>query len=74
MRYLFVLYFLINMLLPQKAVKNRNMEEYARHPAIISEEFIYALDKALTPECHASTIAISNDAVIAAWFGGTKEK
>ncbi|MCJ7468595.1 MAG: exo-alpha-sialidase, partial [Maribacter sp.] len=46
----------------------------ARHPAIISEEFIYALDKALTPECHASTIAISNDAVIAAWFGGTKEK
>ena len=44
------------------------------HPAIITQEFIYEIEDALTPECHASTIAISGDAVIAAWFGGTKEK
>jgi len=44
------------------------------HPAVVSEEFIYDLDKALTPECHASTVEISNGVLIAAWFGGTKEK
>ena len=44
------------------------------HPAIITQEFIYEIEDALTPECHASTIATSADVVIAAWFGGTKEK
>lgn len=44
------------------------------HPAVISEEFIYELNDALTPECHASTVEVSGNAVIAAWFGGTKEK
>ncbi|MGB5274834.1 MAG: sialidase family protein [Flavobacteriaceae bacterium] len=44
------------------------------HQAIELQEFIYDLDKALTPECHASTLEISNGVVIAAWFGGTKEK
>ncbi|WP_425235752.1 sialidase family protein [Ulvibacterium sp.] len=44
------------------------------HPAVISEEFIYDLEKALTPECHASTVEISNGVIVAAWFGGTKEK
>ncbi|MBT8184224.1 MAG: exo-alpha-sialidase [Eudoraea sp.] len=44
------------------------------HPSIITQEFIYEIEDALTPECHASTVASSGDAVIAAWFGGTKEK
>ena len=44
------------------------------HPAVVVQEFIYNLDKALTPECHASTVAVSNEAVVASWFGGTKEK
>ncbi|WP_422081865.1 sialidase family protein [Ulvibacterium sp.] len=44
------------------------------HPAVVSEEFIYDLEKALTPECHASTVEVSNNVVVAAWFGGTKEK
>jgi alpha-L-rhamnosidase len=44
------------------------------HPAIIEQEFIYELDHALTPECHASTVEVSNGVVIASWFGGTKEK
>lgn len=44
------------------------------HPAIVEQEFIYELDDALTPECHASTVEVSNGTVIASWFGGTKEK
>jgi len=44
------------------------------HPAITTQEFIYEIEDALTPECHASTVATSADVVVAAWFGGTKEK
>ncbi|MEW6130332.1 MAG: sialidase family protein [Acidobacteriota bacterium] len=41
-------------------------------PGLIKSEFIY--ETAPFPECHASTIAESNGKLIAAWFGGTKEK
>jgi len=44
------------------------------HPAIMEQEFIYEIADALTPECHASTVAVSNGTVIASWFGGTEEK
>ncbi|WP_273565578.1 hypothetical protein [Maribacter halichondriae] len=44
------------------------------HPAIVTQEFIYDLEDAPTPECHASTVEVSNGIVIASWFGGTKEK
>ena len=44
------------------------------HPAIITQEFIYEINNAPTPECHASTVAVADNTVIAAWFGGTKEK
>lgn len=44
------------------------------HESVISEEFIYELANALTPECHASTVEASGDAIVAAWFGGTEEK
>lgn len=45
-----------------------------KHPAVIEQEFIYELDNALTPECHASTVEICNGTVVTSWFGGTKEK
>lgn len=53
-------------------------------PGLVKREFIY--DKALFPQCHASTIAQTTDlsklrpgdvrqaTLVAAWFGGTKEK
>lgn len=41
---------------------------------VILEEFIYEIADAKTPQCHASTIAASGDFLVAAWFGGTKEK
>jgi predicted neuraminidase len=39
---------------------------------IITDEFIY--EKAPYLECHASTIAQSKNGLVAAWFGGTKER
>ncbi|MGH9842579.1 MAG: sialidase family protein [Blastocatellia bacterium] len=39
---------------------------------VVKTEFIY--ETAPFPECHASTIAESRGQLIAAWFGGTKEK
>lgn len=44
------------------------------HPSIVKEEFIYEIKDALTPQCHASTIAASGQVIISAWFGGTEEK
>ena len=39
---------------------------------IIVDEFIYNV--APYPECHASTIAETPEGLVAAWFGGTKER
>jgi predicted neuraminidase len=41
-------------------------------PAVLKSEFIY--ETAPFPQCHASTIAESKAGLVAAWFGGTKEK
>jgi predicted neuraminidase len=46
-------------------------QELAEHPAIITREFIF--DTAPFAECHASTIVESQGALVAAWFGGTRE-
>jgi len=39
---------------------------------IIQEEFIF--EDAPFPSCHASTIAETHEGLIAAWFGGTRER
>jgi len=39
---------------------------------IMKSEFIF--EEAPFPQCHASTIAETSDGLIAAWFGGTREK
>lgn len=43
-----------------------------RFPGFVKEEFIY--NEASFPQCHASTIAETDRGLVAAWFGGTKEK
>ena len=43
-----------------------------RFPGFVSEEFLY--EKAPFPECHASTICETPRGLVAAWFGGTKER
>jgi predicted neuraminidase len=42
--------------------------------AYISGGLIYPLDGRLTPQCHASTIAETKSGLVAAWFGGEREK
>lgn len=44
----------------------------AADPGVVKSEFIY--EQASFPQCHASTIAESKGGLVAAWFGGTKEK
>jgi predicted neuraminidase len=41
-------------------------------PGVVISEFIY--ETAPFPECHASTIVESQGRLVAAWFGGTREK
>ena len=43
-----------------------------RFPGFVSEEFIY--NKASFPQCHASTLVETPRGLVAAWFGGTREK
>lgn len=40
--------------------------------AILKQEFIY--EEAPFPECHASTIVETEDGLLCAWFGGTREQ
>jgi predicted neuraminidase len=42
------------------------------NPVIVKSEFIY--EQAPFPECHASTIAETPQGMVAAWFGGTRER
>ena len=46
--------------------------EFHLDPGVLKQEFIY--ESASYPECHASTIAETPDGLVAAWFGGTKER
>ena len=39
---------------------------------MVTDKFIF--EKAPDPECHAATIAETNQGLVAAWFGGTKER
>ena len=43
-----------------------------RFPGLVTEEFVFT--KAKFPQCHASTICETSRGLVAAWFGGTKEK
>jgi predicted neuraminidase len=44
----------------------------AAEPGVVTAEFIY--ETAPFPQCHASTIEETKDGLVAAWFGGTREK
>lgn len=65
-----VLVFLIA--LPGPLIEARNNDAAQSRDAIVTAEFIY--ERAPFPSCHASTIAETKDGLVAAWFGGTREK
>ena len=48
--------------------------QHTKQQIVVNEEFIYEIADAKTPQCHASTIAEAGNVLVAAWFGGTKEK
>ena len=52
--------------------EGRNNNTAQSRDAIVQAEFIY--EQAPFPSCHASTIAESKGGLVAAWFGGTREK
>jgi len=51
---------------------NANAQPKQWNSGIITNEFIF--EKAPYPECHAATIAETKQGLVAAWFGGTKER
>ena len=50
----------------------RAADDLTKQPGYVLGEFIY--EDAPFPQCHASTIEETKDGLIAAWFGGTREK
>ena len=56
----------------QIAARKPKEKKKPRFPGFIGEGFIY--EKASFPQCHASTICETPRGLVAAWFGGTKEK
>jgi len=50
------------------------MAQYKGNQCIKTDEYIYAPEDVSFPSCHASTIAVTGQGLIAAWFGGTAER
>lgn len=55
------------------------MNLFANNPfkgerALVKSEFVYKAEDVPFPSCHASTIAETDEGLVAAWFGGTHER
>jgi len=48
--------------------------QYRGEQCIVKSEFIYQPGDVTFPSCHASTIIQNGRGLVAAWFGGTREK
>jgi predicted neuraminidase len=60
------------LLLALSAVPLADQGAAAAEPGVVKAEFLF--EKAPFPECHASTIVETKSGLVAAWFGGTREK
>ncbi len=68
---LILIMFLLTVVSCKDSLENSKIEN---HKSIVLEEFVYQIEYAKTPQCHASTIAESGGVLVSAWFGGTEEK
>ncbi len=59
------------MLVPSIAGAEPAPDKLDKQPGLLKREFIY--QKASFPSCHASTIEVVGNSLIAAWFGGSDE-
>lgn len=68
--------FLMGNLNIVSAQKKNDVPELAKpgEGAYLKGELIYPLDNKPTAQCHASTIEEVEDGLVAAWFGGTRER
>ena len=57
---------------PQITAREPTPPPTPRFAGLVTEEFIY--ERAPFPQCHASTLCETPRGLVAAWFGGTKEK
>jgi len=69
-----ILFFCAVILFSTGCSKQDRQMKNTLHNSVVQQEFIYSVEKAPTPQCHASTIAEVGDMLVAAWFGGTAEK
>jgi predicted neuraminidase len=59
--------------MPMLGVRSQARADAAQaQPGLVSSEFIY--ETAPFPSCHASTIVETKAGLVAAWFGGTRER
>ena len=65
---------MLKMLLPFLILMTAGLRQGApaASPAIVTSEFVF--ERAPFPSAHASTIAETRGGLVAAWFGGTKER
>ena len=70
----FIFVFISSFFFISSCADKREDDLVTKHASFVKEEFIYEIEDALTPQCHASTIASSGSTLISAWFGGTEEK
>ena len=62
-------FFLFGLLL---ALAAAGCATFKQNSAVVKSEFIY--ETAPFPSCHASTLAETKSGLVAAWFGGTRER
>src|SRR3954471_3964959 len=59
-------------LLPLPFFLSAQLLANADEPGLVKSEFVF--ESAPVAQCHASTLAETGDTLVAAWFGGTREK
>ena len=77
MKVLSIIFMLLLAILPGSAQKKNSVLPDHTGPGsagYLDGNLIFSMDSRPTPQCHASTIVETGVGIVAAWFGGTREK